>query len=216
MSEDQLRILATSITTSFNTVYEFIDRGMKGLLSGDITSNLIINMKQIFEKYQSEIDQMEEDLKSHGVKINSFYNLFFKIDKNFFKINTAKNISLNLSKHFEDQGIHTKKLLYYVNLKQTQFFDLYNNNAFSKLTEGKPVEEKIQNQKRYFQSLLNDLYNEIMESAVMNILKTPFYGIKFSANENKHNLFRRQLMVEEGCFESANKDFTKIFTSMQR
>ena len=34
------------ITLSFNLIYEFIDRGMKGLLTGDITSNLIFNLKR--------------------------------------------------------------------------------------------------------------------------------------------------------------------------
>lgn len=201
---------------SFNTLYEFIDRGMKGMLTGDITSNLICSVKKIMDKYFKDIQEMESDLGELGIRLDDFYNFFFKIDKTFFKLNTAKNISLNLSKHFEDQGIHTKKLLYFVNLKQTQFFDNFNNNPFSKRIAGKPEEQIVNNKKNYFQSILNDLYNDIFDEAIINSLKTPFYGIKYASKENKHNLFRRQLVIEEGCFEAANKDFTKIFTSMQR
>ena len=36
---------------------------MKGLLTGDITSNLIFNLKRIIEKFNKDIDSMEEDIK---------------------------------------------------------------------------------------------------------------------------------------------------------
>ena len=59
------------------------------------------------------------------------------------------------------------------------------------------------------------MYNEIVEETINNDLKTPFYGIRFPNLENKHNLLRRQLLIEETSFENANNDFIKIFNSMQ-
>ena len=214
--------MSINITLSLNTIYEFIDRGMKGMLTGDITSNLIINMKKIFEKYLKDIKEMEEDIVNLGINTNDFYNIFFKIDEKFLNSNTAKNISLNLSKHFEYQGIHTKKLLYYVNLKQTQFYDphsekvIYNTQDEVSKEDFQSSVNLINNKKKYFHCILNDMYNEILETIVVNKLKTPFYGVKYAEKENVHNLFRRQLFIEEGCFDSANEDFTKIFSSLQR
>lgn len=194
---------------------------MKGLLTGDITSNLIINLKKIFEKFMKDIDSMEVDISQIGINPKDFYDNFFQIDLQFLRNNTSKNISLNLSKHFENQGIHTKSFLYYVNLKHTQFYDLLRNKVTVNNKDDLSKEELevatniINNKKLYFQSILNDLYNEILETTVVNKLKTPFYGIPYSEKENVHNLFRRQLYIEEGCFENANDDFTRIFSSMQ-
>lgn len=191
---------------------------MKGLLTGDITSNLIFNLKRIIEKFNKDIDSMEEDIKKYGINPNDFYRHYFQIDLQFLKNNTAKNISLNLQKHFENQGIHSKKLLYFVNLKNTQFYDNIKKQITLKSTKFdlEKATKYINNKKLYFQSILNDLYNEIVETTIINKLKTPYYGIPYTDKENLHNLFRRQLYIEEGCFENANNDFTRIFSSLQR
>ena len=161
---------------------------------------------------------MEEDIKKYGINPNDFYRHYFQIDLQFLKNNTAKNISLNLQKHFENQGIHSKKLLYFVNLKNTQFYDNIKKQITLKSTKFdlEKATKYINNKKLYFQSILNDLYNEIVETTIINKLKTPYYGIPYTDKENLHNLFRRQLYIEEGCFENANNDFTRIFSSLQR
>ncbi len=217
-----ISLQAKNITISFNIIYEFIDRGMKGLLTGDITSNLILNLKPIFEKYLKDIQQIEEELQYLGINANDFYDSCFKIDVNFMKRNTPRNISVNLSKHFERQGIQTRKLLYYVNLNHINYADLNNNfNAdinkedFSK-EELERFTTIINNKKQFLSAIFNEMYNHIVETTIINQLKTPFYGIPFPNNENINNLFRRQLFIEEGCFQSANDDFNKIFSSLQR
>ena len=137
---------------------------MKGLLTGDITSNLIINLKKIFEKFMKDIDSMEVDISQIGINPKDFYDNFFQIDLQFLRNNTSKNISLNLSKHFENQGIHTKSFLYYVNLKHTQFYDLLRNKVTVNNKDDLSKEELevatniINNKKLYFQSILNDLF----------------------------------------------------------
>ena len=73
---------------------------MKGLLTGDITSNLILHLQKIVDKYKKEIEETEEDLKNFDINVDEFYNEFFQINSKFLKTNTAKNISINLSKHF--------------------------------------------------------------------------------------------------------------------
>ena len=195
---------------------------MKGLLTGDITSNLIISLKTIFEKYSNDIQQIEEELQYLGINANDFYDSCFKIDVNFMKRNTPRNISVNLSKHFENQGVQTKKLLYYVNLNHIHYSDVnntykadINKEDFSK-DELERITNIVHNKKQFFSAILNEMYNHIVETTVINQLKTPFYGIPFPNHENINNLFRRQLFIEEGCFQSANNDFNKIFSSLQR
>jgi hypothetical protein len=215
-----ISLQAKNITISFSTIYEFIDRGMKGLLTGDITSNLIINLKLIFEKYVKDIQQIEEELQYLGINPKDFYDKCFKINADFMKRNTPRNISVNLSKHFENQGIHTRKMLYYVNLTHVHYSDFYNeynnNKKDISIEEAERITNIVNNKKQFFSSILNEMYNHIVEITVINQLKTPFYGIPFPNKENINNLFRRQLFIEEGCFQSANNDFNKIFSSLQR
>jgi hypothetical protein len=84
----------------------------------------------------------------------------------------------------------------------------------SRLTE-EQIYNLLQEKKNKVQQIFNDMYNELADQGITNKLKTPFYGILHPHKENRHNLFRRQLMIEEGTFESANKDFVEIFNSLQ-
>ena len=116
-----------------------------------------------------------------------------------------------------------KRLLYFVNIKHTQFFDLFKSKITKiKIEEDAPTkldEEQIRShlaeKKNKVQQIFNDLYNELADVGIVNELKTPFYGILHPHKENRHNMFRRQLMIEEGTFDRANEDFIKIFNSLQ-
>lgn len=215
---------AKRIFNSFLIVWEFLDRGMKGFLTGDISYHIIKNSKQIIEKYIIELQSIENDFQKIGIEPSDFYESFFKIDQGFYKNNKPNQLVLDLSKYFENQGVSYNRLLYFVNIKHTQFFDLFKSKiAKIKIKEEgyniKLNDEQIKNyvneKKKKVQQILNDMYNEITEAGIVNPLKTPFYGIIHPDKENQHNLFRRQLLIEEGTFEKANEDFIKIFNNLQ-
>lgn len=209
------------ILNSILIIWEFLDRGMKGFLTGDLTYHLIKNSKVILEKYFRQLETIESEFSSIGLDSEYFYESFFKIDHKFYKNNRANNLVLDLSKYFESQGVNYKRLLYFVNIKHTQFFDLFkskyvinNKESDVKLNE-EEIKSYLNEKKNRVQQIFNDMYNELVDCGIVNKLKTPFYGITHPEKENRHNLFRRQLMVEEGTFDRANEDFVNIFNSLQ-
>jgi hypothetical protein len=58
------------------------------------------------------------------------------------------------------------------------------------------------------------MYNAIFEATVTNKLKTPVNGILYPQKENKHNLFRRQLILEDHAYESSLKKFKENFLKL--
>jgi hypothetical protein len=212
------------IVNSLFIFWEFLDRGMKGFLTGDITYNLIKLTRDLLDKAFSELEKIENDFTMMDLSPFDFYESFFKIDHRFYKNNKANNLVLDLSKYFESQGIHYKRLLYFVNLKHTQFFDRFKSkvsieglieNSDNKLKE-EEIKLLLNEKKNKVQQIFNELYNELSEKGIPNKLKTPFNGILYPEKENKVNMFRRQLMLEENTFQDANKDFVDIFTSLQK
>lgn len=219
VNQNNLRVLSKRILNSFMILYEFIDRGMKGLLTGDISYHLIAKAKPILETYLSKLKNIENEFIELEIDPEDFYESFFKIDNEFYKNNSSQNLVLNLSKHLENDGFQSKRLLYYVNLKHTQFFDLFKtqiNRIGNQVVTSEDINNILNAKKQEVQQIFNDMYNEITKCAIVNQLKTPFNGILFPHLENKLNLFRRQLMIEELSFEQANDDFVNIFSSMQK
>ena len=113
------------ILSSLVNLYEFLDRSMKGLLTGDISYHLIKNAKEIIEKAQLELKIIDEEFEKSGIEPHEFYESFFKIDDKFYQSNKTSNLTLNLAKNIDDGGHTNKRLLYFVNMKHTQFFDLF-------------------------------------------------------------------------------------------
>ena len=65
-----------------------------------------------------------------------------------------------------------------------------------------------------FQNIFNDMYNSIFELTITNKLKTPQNGIKFPHKENKQNLFRRQLILEDHAYDSSLRKFKEGFLKL--
>lgn len=188
---------------------------MKGFLSGDISYQLIKSSKEIIEKYIIEIEILEKNFSDSGLDPNDFYDSFFKIDKGFYTNNSAKNLTFNYE--LESDGLISKEKKYVVNLKTTQFFDSVQKQI--KIKEKKNVKfEDIKNiidkEKHKFHTIFNDMYNSIFDSTVTNNLKTPHFGIKFPHKENKDNLFRRQLILEDHAYESSLRKFKESFLKL--
>ncbi len=222
-SQDKAKKESIKVINSLLIIWEFLDRGMKGFLTGDVTFNMMQTARSQLEKAFAELEKIETEFTMMDLDPFDFYESFFKIDHKFYKNNRANNLVLDLSKYFESQGVQYKRLLYFVNLKHTQFFDRFksklNIQGLVENSENKLKEEDIKlllnEKKNKVQQIFNDLYNEVSEKGITNKLKTPFYGIPFPEKENRINMFRRQLLLEEATFERANEDFLEMFSSLQ-
>lgn len=211
-NENYLKVEAKKLLNSLLLTYEFLDRGMKGFLTGDLSYHLISKCPEIFEKYTLELNNIEEEIKEIGLNPKDFYESFFKINKKFYENNTADKLSISLMKQKEKEKIFTQKFLYYVNLKNTYFMD---SLAKLDIKHNGQISDKIDDIKLRVQFNFNELYNEIYDNGITNVLKTPFHGIPHPTKENKNNLFRRQLIIEEGSFENSKEDYYKVYKSLE-
>ncbi len=207
--------IAKYIFESLLKIFEFADRGMKGFLSGDISFKLIKSSKEIIEKFIIEIEDLEKNFVELGLDPNDFYDSFFKIDSKFFLNNNTKNLCFNYE--IEGKDDLSPYNAYVVNLKTTQFFDTVQKQI--KIKEKKninfeDVKNIIDREKHKFQNIFNDMYNSIFELTITNKLKTPQNGIKFPHKENKQNLFRRQLILEDHAYDSSLRKFKEGFLKL--
>src|SRR5690606_33386659 len=62
----------------------------------------------------------------------------------------------------------------------------------------------------------NNLYNHLQELSFVNNLKTPVNGILYPTKENSHNLFRRQLIIEQGTFDDATEEYLQILGDLNK
>lgn len=223
LTEDKLKLIGTSIFNSLMQIFEFTDRGMKGFLSGDICYNLIKSSKEVIEVYIKEIENLENNFLNLNLDPNDFYDSFFKIDNNFFMNNTSKNLCFNYE--IEGKNLLQTNSVYVVNLKTTQFFDRVqkqikiknkkNSNEDTKnIVKIEDVKNIIDKEKHRFHNIFNDIYNSIFERSVTKKLKTPQNGIKFPHKENKDNLFRRQLILEDYAYDSSLRKFKESFLKL--
>ncbi len=215
LNENQKYLVGKKIFESLLMIFEFIDRGMKGFLSGDISYQLIKNAKEIIEKYTKEIEELETNFTKLGLDPKDFYDSFFKIEKKFYANNSTKNITFDYD--LDSKSLIHPKHTYIVNLKVTQFFDSVQKqiNIKDKINvKFEDVKNIIDKEKHNFHNLFNDLYNTLFESTVTNKLKTPVNGILYAQKENKHNLFRRQLILEDHAYDSSVKKYKESFLKL--
>lgn len=222
LTPEKLNLIATSIFNSLMQIYEFADRGMKGFLTGDISYNLIKSCKEIIEIYIKEIEILENNFVKLNLDPNDFYNSFFKIDNNFYLNNSSKNLCFNYEIESSNAITQTNNSVYVVNLKSTQFFDrvqkqikLKNiDNDNKNVLKFEDIKNIIDKEKHRFHNIFNDMYNAIFEQTVTKKLKTPLNGIKFPHKENKDNLFRRQLILEDHAYDSSLRKFKESFLKL--
>lgn len=215
LNQEQKLAVGKKIFESLLMIFEFIDRGMKGFLSGDLSYQLIKNAQEIIEKYSKELEELEKNFVILGLDPKDFYDSFFKIDKKFYSNNSTKNITFNYDLESKS-SIHPSNT-YVVNLKITQFFDTVQKqiNIKDKINvKFEDVKNIIDKEKHKFHNLFNDMYNSLFEATVTNKLKTPINGINYPQKENKHNLFRRQLILEDHAYESSLKKFKESFLKL--
>ena len=215
LNQEQKHLVGKKIFESLLTIFEFMDRGMKGFLSGDLSYQLINNAKEIIDKYYKELEDLEKNFTQLGLDPKDFYDSFFTIDKKFYTNNSTKNITFNYN--LESKSVIHPNNKYVVNLKITQFFDSVQKqiNIKDKINvKFEDVKNIIDKEKHKFHNLFNDMYNAIFEATVTNKLKTPVNGILYPQKENKHNLFRRQLILEDHAYESSLKKFKENFMKL--
>lgn len=215
LNPEKKQSFAKFIFKSLLNIFEFTDRGMKGFLSGDLSHQLIKSSKEIIEKFIIEIEDLEKNFVDLGLDPNDFYDSFFKIDNKFYQNNSSKSLTINYE--MERENPLNKNKVYVVNLKTTQFYDSVQKQI--RIKENKNVKFEdiksiIDREKHKFHNIFNDMYNSIFENTVTNKLKTPHFGIKFPHKENKDNLFRRQLILEDHAYDSSLRKFKESFLKL--
>jgi hypothetical protein len=200
---------AKKILKALFVIYEFLDRGMKGFLTGDISYHLISQSQFVFEKYLKLLKPFDEDFIRKGIDPFDFYEAYFKIDQKYFEVNSSKNLVYDLAKQAENDPMINIDLKYHVNLKRINF-----NTSYTKLTGLRDPGMEIEKIKKNVEDIINNLYNDIERFCFVNPLHTPFHGIPFPSKENNHNLFRRQLVIEQGSFDDANNEYLKLLESL--
>lgn len=177
LKNEDLEEFTQKCIKSYIIIYEFLDRGMRGFLSGDITLTLIMKSSVILNESLEKIKKEEEFLMKIGVDPDDFYESFFKLDNHFFELNDSSNITMNLSEFLEDKGVFKKKLLYYVNLKHVQ---LCNDFKFKYNLSLKNNNEGINKQ---------TTNNEILTDSKMNLFEI--------YSEENNNLKINEIALEE-------------------
>jgi DNA-directed RNA polymerase len=199
---------AKKVLKALFTIREFLDRGMKGFLTGDISFNLISQAKFVFRKYLDELKIIEESFIKKKIDPFDFYESYFKIDKKYFEMNANKDLVVNLA-GAEQEGVVRMDIKYHIDLKTMTFKEKY-----EKLTGLRDSANEILEIKTKVEGIINNLYNEIESVCFDNKLRTPVNGIPFPSKENNYNLFRRQLVVEQGSFEDASEEYLKMLESL--
>lgn len=76
------------------TVLEFLDKGMKGLLTGDLTVPLLMDIQRSISKYQRKFDALSNKMNDLVLKqetLDKFLNKNFNLEGEFGKEISDKN-----------------------------------------------------------------------------------------------------------------------------
>lgn len=74
--------VAQEIYNSLQVVLEFMDKGMKGLLTGDLSVYIIQQIQTSIEKFQTDFESTSkqiEELLEKQTSLDAFYNEHFSV-----------------------------------------------------------------------------------------------------------------------------------------
>lgn len=207
-------------------VLEFMDKGMKGLLTGDLSTFSIKTILSSIEKFMprmeatyKEIEKVLEfiDKENNDADVSSF------LQRNFAISNDAKRHvpQYDMPKEMDQSLFSTlpareqKSLLSVTS--EVSFFErtlsgqqgrtFRDLNNLEKIIECSPaqyhdqIDKKLSQLKEQTNSLINGLYDEVSEKLfALDKFIIPVHGIAQPELENPMNLFKRQLQIEELSF----------------
>ena len=194
-----------------------MDKGVKGLLVGDLSPALLLEIQRSIGKYEKRCETFSRqitELLDKQQTLDTFMSKYFTIDSlegpgSVYDRNLPKYGLIG--RNFQDFVVTLKKRTWqnelklkesdYANLDLSDnrtivpanFQDAQNMQTFveSKAAEVRNEhEEKIQTLKKEFNTIINQLYDEITDAAMnMDRFRVPLHGIQNPDLENPVNLF---------------------------
>lgn len=220
-SQNQLEELSERVLQSLTIVMEFMDKGIKGLLSGDVTLYMLQSIESSLEKHHSNLLLTSNDLEQlllkqeEANKIRKMMENMKSPSKN--KFYTQSNEKFKNSVYLPDIGIDVPMTTNQQSSAFTTHIDEANlerlQARYNLLQEG--LSQDISKKKTEINTVINSVYNEVLETAFgLDKYRIPYYGIKYPERENPINLFQRQLKIEELSFELSHAKYKSTLESL--
>ena len=222
LSEEQVREIAEKTLQSLTVVMEFMDKGVKGLLSGDLTIYMLQSIESTFEKHHGKLVLESNELEQLFQKkqeADKLYRLMLEYDNPIgkeliFEGAAPHEVSLNFN--LANTGIDVPTYSNDVNssdFKQSQ--DQFNNAKEKHERVLIDLKKEVEKQKEKVNTVINNIYNELVDSAFgLDKYRIPYYGIQNPDKENPINLFQRQLKIEELSFEMSHAQYKNTLESL--
>ena len=220
-----IKEIAEKILQSLTVVMEFMDKGIKGLLSGDLTTYMIQSIENTLDKYHSRLfseSQELQELFDKKRKADQLYTLMLKYEN---PVNVQKS-SFDNTTNFQESNheVYLPLIGIDIPMYSNESIEAFkNSNEFGDIKSAKEKHEEvladlrkeIDKKKESTNTIINDIYNEVVDTAFsIDKYRIPYYGIKFPDNENPINLFQRQLKIEELSFEMAHAKYKNTLESL--
>jgi hypothetical protein len=219
-TQSQIVELSERVLQSLTVVMEFMDKGIKGLLTGDLSIYMIQSIESTLEKFNSKLLITTTELEELLVKQKEA-NKLFKIMEDF---ETQGNPMLETLNDNPVRNVNLKELGIdghnFAEMGLSKFETIREDAHIDKIRERyhsiqKNLREDIDKKKNDSNIIINDVYNEIIETAFgLDKYRVPYYGIKYPEFENPINLFQRQLKVEELSFELSHAKYKHTLESL--
>lgn len=224
LNKSQLHEIAEKMLQSLTIVMEFMDKGIKGLLSGDLTIYMIQSIETTLDKYHSKLILETGELQTLFNKkreADKIYKLMLEyespVKSELLTTGMMNNEEIQHNVYLPNIGID-------VPMYSNQEVNMLKSSAESNnVTIAKKKHEEVLLQlshdinkaKENTNSVINNIYNEIVETAFsLDKYRIPYYGIKYPEKENPINLFQRQLKIEELSFEMSHAKYKNTLESL--
>ena len=221
-SSSQMRELAEGTLQSLTVVMEFMDKGIKGLLTGDLSIYTLQSIQSALEKYHSKLVMSSEELeallekRNEATKLHKMIQNFESPANNSFNERDPQLVALQ-NVYLPDIGIdlpmRSKDASAYLSSRVSAAEIAKMKEKYNTLQNN--LKEDIDRKKTETSTIINDIYNEIAETAFsLDKYRIPYHGIKYPEYENPINLFQRQLKIEELSFELSHAKYKNTLESL--
>lgn len=221
-TKKQITEIAERIIQSLTVVMEFMDKGIKGLLTGDLTIYMLQKIESTLEKFSNKLVIVSSELESLLKKREEALKLF-KLMQDYQSLGSShsgQNLkgskTMNKNVYLPSIGIDIPMTSNDLNsIMQGDDSDTKSNLLSNHMQVQKQLKEEIDKKKDESNLVINEIYNEITETAFsLDKYRVPYYGIKNPELENPINLFQRQLKIEELSFELSHAKYKNTLESL--
>jgi DNA-directed RNA polymerase len=234
---DNAALLASDIAKACQILLEFMDKGMKGLLSGDLSALAVREIQKQIEAHLPKLLDLEGELASvqskQALRVQKqVYEHYLRIEPG--KLSQAAKLKLeqfqgseytlgNLSsmkraakmdEAVNFTGVEQQRLSGFQDLENLQQF-LSQKQVADLKEESQQAEKRVQKVLEKTNEVINGLYDAVAQKVFqLDSFLIPYHGIPQPQKENPMNLFKRQLKIEELSFELAHKKYQQSLNDL--